>query len=806
MQKFNIVVLSFFLLLISIRIQAQIVTVCDQESGDPLELVTFMSQIPKAMALTNVQGQADISNFVDSELIEIRQLGFQTVRMSYGEIANQKFKLTLSPSNIDLQQVVVSATRWLQPSQDSPIKISAMSQKDVTLENPATTADLLGTSGDVYIQKSQLGGGSPIIRGFSANRLLYAVDGIRMNTAIFRSGNLQNVISLDAFTLERTEVLFGPGSVMYGSDAIGAVMSFQTLSPQYSLADKVLSSGRVVGRYATASNEKTGHIDIHLGWKKWALVTSFTASDFGDLKMGTHGPDDYLRPFYVQRSNGQDLVISNSDPEVQTPTGYNQLNFMQKIGYRPNEQWEIDYGFHYSKSSDVPRYDRLTRTKNDLPRSAEWYYGPQIWMMNNISVLRRAETKLFDEVNLRLAHQYFEESRIDRDFNSVTRSERTEQVNAFSVNLDFAKTPNEISSFYYGFEFVSNDVKSKGLETDIETNQSEQGPARYPNATWMSYGAYLTYQRQLHEKLSLSAGIRASGFDLDSDYSNNQDFYPLPFTSSTLNDGALTGSIGLTYHPSETWSINSQVSTAYRAPNVDDSGKIFDSEPGTVVVPNPNLKAEYAYNVELGIAKVFSEKVKVDITGYYTLLDNAMVRRPYELNGQDSIIYEGELSQVQAVQNAAKAVVYGAQAGFEVKLPHGFSISSRYNIQVGEEELENGSTSPSRHAAPWFGTTKIHFYHKKLELQASCEYSKEIAYKDLPVSEQGKAYLYASDSNGNPYAPQWYSLDAKAMFHMSKILSFSAGIENITNQRYRTYSSGITAPGRNFYFAFTGKF
>src|SRR5690606_22275722 len=97
---------------------------------------------------------------------------------------------------------------------------------------PQTAADMLAGSGEVFVQKSQLGGGSPMIRGFATNRLLYAVDGVRMNTAIFRAGNLQNVINLDPFATESVEVIFGPGSVMYGRDAIGGVMSFQTLMPR----------------------------------------------------------------------------------------------------------------------------------------------------------------------------------------------------------------------------------------------------------------------------------------------------------------------------------------------------------------------------------------------------------------------------------------------------------------------------------------------------------------------------------------------------------------------------------------------
>src|SRR5690606_14283199 len=186
-------------------------------------------------------------------------------------------------------------------------RISTVSPKQITLQNPQTAADMLGQTGDVFIQKSQQGGGSPMIRGFSTNRLLYTIDGVRMNTAIFRAGNLQNVISLDPFTMENTEILFGPGSVMYGSDAIGAVMSFQTLSPQLALNDEVLVTGKALTRYSTANNEKTAHLDINLGWKKWALLTSFSSNDFGDLKMGSFGPDDYLRPLYVQRINNQDV-------------------------------------------------------------------------------------------------------------------------------------------------------------------------------------------------------------------------------------------------------------------------------------------------------------------------------------------------------------------------------------------------------------------------------------------------------------------------------------------------------------------
>jgi hemoglobin/transferrin/lactoferrin receptor protein len=789
-----------FWLLFGITIvgSTQIVTVFDSETGQPLDLVTLGSNSPRAFALTNPEGQADITAFKGAEKIEIRLMGYKTITLSFAKLQSEDFMIIMEPSMISLDQVVVSATRWSQPKRDIPAKITSITPREVNLQNPQTAADLLGISGEVFIQKSQQGGGSPMIRGFSTNRLLYTIDGVRMNTAIFRSGNLQNVISLDPFAIENTEVYFGPGSIIYGSDAIGAVMSFQTLTPRLSITDKPLITGMAEVRHATANNEITGHFNVNMGWKKWALLTSFTSYDYGDLRMGSYGPEEYLRPFYVQRIDSADVMVTNEDPQVQTPTGYSQINMMQKVRFSPNQQWDFQYAFHYSTTTDYARYDRHIRLRNGLPRSAEWNYGPQVWAMNNLSITHHSNNAIYDEMTIRLAQQYFEESRIDRDYNDAMRYNRLEKVDAYSVNVDFQKSASEDLQLYYGLEGVRNDVTSSGTDEDITTGLIFTGPSRYPQSTWSSYAAYLTGQYHFGEKFMVQAGARYNQFDLDADFTSNLDFYPFPFSALNLNDGALTGSIGFSFNPDKTWTISLNGSTGFRWPNVDDIGKVFDSEPGSVVVPNPDLKAEYAYNGEIDIAKVFREVVKIDITAFYTQLDYAMVRRDFTLNGQDSIVYDGEMSKVQAIQNAAVAQVYGVQAGIEIKLPSGFGLSSRYNYQVGEEELDDGTTSPSRHAAPAFGVTRLNYSYQKLNLQLYGIYSAAVKYEDMPEEEKGKDYMYAKDENGNPWSPSWYTLNFKAMVQLTDMLSVSAGLENITDQRYRPYSSGIVAPGRNF--------
>ncbi|MDZ7764727.1 MAG: TonB-dependent receptor [Melioribacteraceae bacterium] len=393
---------------------------------------------------------------------------------------------------------------------------------------------------------------------------------------------------------------------------------------------------------------------------------------------------------------------------------------------------------------------------------------------------------------------------MDRDFQAADKNIRVEKVNAYSINFDFSKRLHKNHNLIYGAELIYNDVNSSGSIENIETGKVSDGPSRYPQSSWESYAAYFTYQYKAMEELMLQAGARYNHFNLSAEFDTT--FYPLPFTNADINNGALTGSLGLVFTPDKYWSIGVNLSTGFRAPNVDDAGKIFDSEPGSVVVPNPNLNAEYAYNAELGIAKVFDDFMKVDLTGYYTILDDAMVRRDFQLNGLDSINYDGTLSKVQAIQNAASAYVWGIQAGLEIKFPAGFGLSTRFNYQKGEEELDDGTTSPLRHAGPWFGSTHLSYSAKKLKLDLYAIYNGEIAYENLALDERGKEYLYAADANGNPYSPSWYTLNIKMMYQLTGLLSISGGVENITDQRYRPYSSGLAAPGRNFVFSFQAGF
>ncbi|WP_340106336.1 TonB-dependent receptor [Rhodohalobacter sp. 8-1] len=790
---------------------SQTITIIDQQTEEPLKGAVLMSEGSILSSVTNAEGQADISAFVGAEEILIRSLGYKTVVFSYSEIQALNFVIALEKSIMDLDQVVVSASRWQQSSGNIPLKIASVTPENVALQNPQTAADLLGASGKVFIQKSQQGGGSPMIRGFATNRLVYTIDGVRMNNAIFRGGNIQNVINIDPFSTESTEVLFGPGSVIYGSDAIGGVMSFQTLTPRLRLEDEPLITGKAVARYSSANNEQTGHFDFNIGWEKWALVTSFSSWDYGHLRQGRFGPDDYLKNYHTKRQDNQDVLITQDERLLQIPTAYSQINLMQKVRFKSSESWDFQYGFHFSETSSYGRYDRHQRVRNNTPRYGEWKYGPQKWLMNNLSVRHTERNSMYDQLNLRVAQQSFEESRISRNFNDNKRQARIENVEAYSVNLDFIKNSGSKNTIYYGTEYLLNDVTSIGRnefisENVIEPDSISTGPSRYPQSTWESIAAYVNNEFRLSDQITLQAGLRYNHFMLESDFSNNSEFYPFQFTTAEIDNGALTGSFGIVYKPAESWAIKTNAGTAFRAPNVDDIGKIFDSEQGSVVVPNPDLKAEYAYSFDLGMAKGFSDLAKLDISAYYTVLQNAMVRRNFQINGRDSIVYEGTLSRVQAIQNAANANAYGFQPGLEINFPAGFTFLSDINYQLGEEELDDGTSSPSRHAAPLFGVSRLRYENSTLTVELNTIYQGERSHENLAVSERGKSEIYALDKNGNTYSPSWYTLNFKSLYQFTETFSMSAGLENITNQRYRPYSSGLSGAGTNFILSLRAEF
>jgi len=789
--KSSLIILSIFSQFI---VFGQQITVKDETSDKPISEVFIFHEDKDHVSYSNEVGIADISDFPYGTIF-LQHPSFHQKSIDFN---GSSVEIQLKEKIIAFDEIVVSANKWEQEQESVSQQIISVNKKSIQFQNPPTSADLLANTGQVFVQKSQLGGGSPKIRGFAANSVLLVVDGVRMNNAIFRGGNLQNVINIDPNALESSEVIFGPGSVIYGSDALGGVMDFHTIQPNWSTDDITDLSANAMVRYSTAANERTGHLDLSVSERKWTFFHSSTFTALDDLRAGgvrSGGyEDEFKREFYAKRINGEDQLVANEDVNVQRFSAYDLFNTISKVGYRLGDHSDITYGFYFSTTSDIPRYDNLTETispQSDSLANAEWYYGPQKWMMHNLRFNYYQQNSLFDQARLTLAFQDFEESRNDRGFGDDRLRVRTEKVDMFSVSLDLDKEFSQ-SNLYYGIDLYHNYISSDAFRRNIETGEITDTDSRYPSggSTFTSMAAYASYVHQLSQKITFNGGIRYNAIFLKGE---TEDERAQTNNSSNIDiqNAALNGSLGMALNLNEANKVSFNIATGFRSPNVDDVGKIFDVG-SSLVVPNPSLDPEYTLSYELAYQRK-TDRSFLKLVAFHSRLFDAIIDGPFTLDGNSFAVVEGERLNVFAKVNTGDAEIYGASAMFTAEVSENWALSKTISFTDGKDITNN---QPLRHTTPIFGRAAVTYQQSKLRSEFYIEYNGDRDPDDIPPSEfDRKPYLYTDEGS-----PSWYTLNLKTSYQVNETFKVNAGVENILDRHYRPYSSGISAPGRNFIF------
>jgi hemoglobin/transferrin/lactoferrin receptor protein len=269
-----------------------------------------------------------------------------------------------------------------------------------------------------------------------------------------------------------------------------------------------------------------------------------------------------------------------------------------------------------------------------------------------------------------------------------------------------------------------------------------------------------------------------------------------PISNFNIINQAITGSISQLIKR-RFGSISFILSTAFRSPNIDDIGKTFDSNPGFVTIPNPNLKPEYAYHAEANLDYNIFKNVKVQNSIFYTYLDQSISLSNTTLNGQDSILYDNSFSQVQMLANEQFASVLGNQITLKYTPNEFISLKTTYTFLASE----SSSGNTIRHITPNFGGTTLMLNYKKFDMSIYSIYNQRFNNSQFSNSEKNKTQFYLRDKFGLAYSPAWYTLNFKFGYYLNTKTKLNFGIENLTDKRYRPYSSRLTAPGRNFILA-----
>ena len=660
----------------------------------------------------------------------------------------------------------------------------------------STSADILLLTDGVTIQKSQGGGGSPIIRGFEANRILLMIDGVRMNNAIYRNGHVQNSLTVDPFIIEDFNIIYGPSAVTYGSDAIGGVINYITTEPKLSnKKDSTLEKIRLITRLNKGADELTNHVDFNFGKQKWASFSSLTFKQFGDIVMGKnrkHGYADWGKvPYSIYPASGADSLIINPNPNNQLDIGYNQIDITQKFLFKPTQHLEISTNSQLSTSSNIQRFDQLNNyNENGIPQFATWEYGPQLRIMNVFDLNWKKLTPLFDDISLNASYQQVSESRNIRQFNNPYLEQNNEQVQIFGINMYANRSLTETLSLTYGGEVYVNDIQSTGKRTNIYTQSDFSHLSRYPSGgSGMIMQGYYGMVRWQKEKLSVVSGVRYALNKINGQF--NDSIFGVHFEEINVNNNALNGSFHISYYPNTKTKYNFSLSTGFRSPNVDDLGKIFNKD-GFITVPNVNLIPEYAYNSSLGFTKTYlirnENSLKVKWNGFGTLLNNMIIKDDFHLNNQPYLNWNGVQYAVLANRNTDQGLVYGVNHSLELRIRN-LQIKYALNYTKG---IITYNAMPVGHIPPITGNFFITLTEDKFTFSVFSLFNGVKNWNDFGPGNVDNPFE-ATDSG----YPSWYTLNARISSTINSKLNLAIHLNNIFDVHYKTFASGISAPGRN---------
>jgi len=810
-----------FLFFITISVKAQQVKVLEHGSNFPIENVTIYNDANTKRVYTNKHGIADVSSFNDSDIISFNHLSYIEYEILKKELGIIEFIVYLSKNSEQLEEIVLSASKGKENRSRIAEQIAIISKEEIKKLAPQTSADLLANLPGIKVQKTQSGGGSPVLRGMEANRVLLVVDGVRMNNAIYRTGHLQNSITVSPNIIERTEVIFGPSSVIYGSDALGGVIHYYTKTPKISTINEVNSS--IYSRYSSVNNEFTTEGNIEFRNKKWASYTSISHSEFGDLKIGknrTHGFDDWGKVFDYSTNNNtfySPTSVVNPDSNIQKNTGYKQTDILQKIAIPLSNKSDVVFNFQYSESSNIDRFDNLATYSGGELKYAEWYYGPQKRVLISSQLKIEPNKKWLQKGTLTAAYQNIEESRIDRRFSSLDRYYAFENLDVFSLNGDFFVPLTNASDriLSYGFEVTHNKVGSNAFGKTLEVQGNsiiglgdefvEQ--SRYPDggSTYTSAASYVNYRQDISSKSTLNTGIRFVNTQLNATWIEDT-FITLPDFDISLNNSAVTATIGYIYKPTINWQLNSVISSGFRSPNIDDVGKVREKS-GNVTVPNIYLKPEYAYSFETSVLKYYdNRKFHTGLTLYYTLLDNYITRDYFEINNASTIVYNGEEGNVMANVNKDNAYIVGSTFSFKGDINPNWTTNGSITYTKGKAYDTN---LPLSSIPPLFGDLNISYHNERLQVGLNWKFNAKKNIEDYNLVEgiDNEEQTPYNSLTGIYYGnPSWNTLNFNTNYRVNNSFTAFLNIDNMLDVHYKEFASAISAPGRNISISFLVNF
>jgi outer membrane receptor for ferrienterochelin and colicin len=728
--------------------------VVDNETGQPISGVSILLKGTTSGISTDTEGLFHIAALVLPEMaLIVSRVGYGKVEqiVNFADDCTAYLLIRLEPEVIELNNLNVTASRFREESFNSPVGISVTSEKEISERTYSSTAEVLREEPGILVQKTTCGHGAPILRGLIGKHVLLLYDGIRLNRPTFRLGANQYLNTVNLASLDRIEVVRGPSSVMYGSDAMGGVVN---LIPSNSSIhhDKIKIIPEFSTRYSTADNGSSSNLHLAGHYLQWATSVNVSYKKIGDLRAG-------------------------GDIGRQSPTGWEEINFNGRLSYYLNKDNVFYCDYLSVNQTDVPRYDKYV--SGDFEK---YIYDPQDRDLYAVTFNSLGVSKAIKEIKTNISYSDENEGRTEQRSGSTTIKESIDNLTTYGTYFQISIVPVKHQTLSFGWEYYHDIAKSHKVK--ISDGQEEVTRPTYPdNSKYYSLGIFLQHCVALLDELKMTSGARFSSFKLKSPLEE-----PYGIVDEIYND--VTGSLALTLSLDSYINLIARWSRGFYAPNLNDVAVLKTSSSG-VDVPSIGLAPENSNNFEIGM-KVNSPRYRGSLFAYYNRLNDLIDRKPGIYNGltffdeNNNGLQDPREFDVYQRKNVSQAYIVGFEFDGLLKINSAWELRSNCFWTRGENRTND---EPLSRIPSIMGIAAVRCY--------AGQYSWYEVYIRAATDQRRLSTRDKDDTRIDPNGtPGWATLNFRTQL-TAKRIQITFLFENILDKGYKEHGSGVYSPGRN---------
>ncbi len=735
---------------------------------------------------------------------------------------------------VEVEEITVTATRAEKDPFKTPNAITVINLKQLEQTNADIASNLLRDSVGVSAQQTTVGQGSPLLRGLTGYQTLIQVDWVRLNNSTFRSGPNQYTATVGPEMLERAEVLLGSSSMLYGSGAMGGVISFFTKAVPLNPAQQTWDiHPRLMARYTTATQERLGRLEITGNKGRFGFIAGGGVRFYGDMNPGSGYDLHYKnRKFEIVNEMPSGVKLYDYDeigklskdniPERwlidnEGPLSWKAYDADAKIAYQLNDTSTLNVAYQMWRQPQTPRYDKIAPQEFD-----EFYFEPQDRDLVYANYIVTPADGGIDTFRLTASYHRQKEGRNEVALDSTSRRQRYDTVNTIGLSAQVVSLILPQQRLVGGGEFYLDMLQSRTVKTDIKTGKEDinEDLGRFINGSqFWDASLYLQDEMQVHERVELTLGGRATFYQTNADLSVRDP----AFDAFNVFDSSLTGSAGVVVGLTDYLNFVSTFGTAFRAPSLNDTTAVEVTNEG-VTAPSPDLRPETSWTIEGGL-KVKHAYFSGALTLFYSRVSDLVARRPVQeaYEGQDlpqlhqDLIKEYEGIDILVFDNVDEAQYQGIEFAGLVPIQPTLSVFGNVALLRGEV-LTIGGEAPdpskpwearTRREPPLNGIVGIQWEPLNTQYWAMFFVRGAADQRRLNRSDIRDPRIQGStrdpaevkfDTNGaaiDAGTPGWWTFNIRGGVKLFDYTRLTLSLDNLLNKRYRQHGTGVNAPGFN---------